>query len=135
MEAIFSHLFRFVIVVVLYGLFSLQLGLCAQAQTGPNPTKEIKALVTAAMQEDTAAMQRLLDAGTKVDAPVEDGRSLLFYAIAYQKVKTVAFLLMRGADLHARDRDGKTPLHWAVTVSTPLTDLLVEKGRGDRCRR
>ncbi len=112
--------------------FALLLGLCVcgplSAHADPPVRKEVKALVVAAMKDDTITMERLIAQGVSVNTPVEDGRSLLFYAIAYQRVKTVTFLLAHGADLHAKDREGKTPLHWAVIVSTPLTNLLLEKG-------
>ena len=114
--------FRFAIVVciVLYGSL--------RAYAVEPPRKANSAFVTAAMKDDTVAMQRLLDHGANVNAPAEAGRPLLFQAILSQRSKAVAFLLAHGANINFKDREGKTPLHYAVGVSSAFMELLIARG-------
>lgn len=72
----------------------------------------------------------LLDCGLAIDAPNQDGSTALHVAVcrarrepASPEHDAVAALLARGADLHARDRRGRTPLAhatWAWSVQRLL---------------
>jgi len=114
---------------------ALILGLCSLCLSGALPShadpplpKGFKSLAAAIMKDDPVAIERLLTPGLNINTPVEDGKSVLFLAVVYQRLKAATFLIAHGADVRMKDREGKTPLHWAVSVSTPLTSLLLEKG-------
>lgn len=98
------------------------------AYSAQYPPSKSQAFAIAAMKDDTATMQRLLQAGVNLNAPVDRGETPLFFAIAYQRSKAVTFLLAHGADVNCKDNEGKTPLHWAVGTSLSLMELLVSKG-------
>jgi ankyrin repeat protein len=69
-----------------------------------------------------AMLDALLKAGAKPDAPWDNGITMLMYG----GVVTGKALLARGANVHARDANGWTVLHWARTPEK--VDLLVAQG-------
>ncbi len=73
----------------------------------------------------------VLEAGFDINAiPPEQGRTLLHGAANRGTVKAVEWLLSRGADPHARDREGRTPLHVAAmrNTSTAVVKMLLNAG-------
>jgi len=76
----------------------------------------------AAGEGNIEAVKQHLAAGTDVDVKAEwyDEWTPLHYA-AYSSQKEVAELLIdKGADVNAKDKNGKTPLDWAV--DSPYSD-------------
>jgi ankyrin repeat protein len=78
----------------------------------------------------------LIDKGADLDAPIlGEGITPLHLAINASDVATVEYLIDRGAALNAKDRLGKTPLHYATGLLHPfdhpytkITDLLLAAG-------
>ena len=67
-----------------------------------------RTFVGCALFDRTAGeVQRLIDAG----ANVSEG---LLHATGHDEVAVIALLVANGADVHARDADGYTPLHYAA---------------------
>lgn len=76
--------------------------------------------------ENRAAMVKmLLEAGLKVDARDDGGRTPLHWAAGYGCAECIPVLLAAGADVHAQRNGGAEPLHQA-TEST--IDLLLAAG-------
>lgn len=44
----------------------------------------------------------------------EEGETILHQAVEISNYKTVRFLIKKGAEVNARDKNGYTPLHCAV---------------------
>lgn len=77
----------------------------------------------AAQNGHAAVMRRLLEAGAPPSpAMAEGGPTPLHFAAADGNPEVLTALLEAGADLHAADRDGDTPLHWAVL--SPLVESM-----------
>ena len=55
----------------------------------------------------------LLDAGADVDRRAPDGATALMKAVLWGDLETIDLLLAHGADVHALDRDGWSPLRIA----------------------
>ncbi|HEX2032711.1 MAG TPA: sigma-70 family RNA polymerase sigma factor [Chloroflexota bacterium] len=72
------------------------------------------ALEAAAAESELHLMEQLLVDGVDVDAPDEEGKTLLTWAAQRGHADAATFLLAQGADVNARDRAGKTPLRWAM---------------------
>jgi len=76
----------------------------------------------------------LLRRGTGVDEQLGDGGTLLHYLAGRWEdspvlAEVTQLLLEHGADVHAKDKDGRTPLHRAAVAGrAPVARLLVEKG-------
>lgn len=74
---------------------------------------EPAALIRAAEVGDTAALQRLLDAGTPVDARGPRGRTALLAATHANRVDAARLLIARGADVNAQDEIQDSPFLYA----------------------
>ncbi len=58
-------------------------------------------------------------------------RTLLMRAVAYQNIESVRLLLEKGADVNARDEQGRTALHeitWTTGIPLQIARLLLEHG-------
>ncbi len=117
------------------------------------------AVVACARAALPAVLGRLLDAGASVDAPAPDGSTPLHGALgmaatvleedssidvvdlenddrylrvaAARQADCVRLLIDRGADLGARDRRGRTPLHVAASLETSVSYALARDPDGN----
>jgi ankyrin repeat protein len=71
------------------------------------------ALIAAAQAGDAAAVRRLLDAGTPVDARDTRGRTALLAATHANRVEVARLLIQRGADVNAKDDIQDSPFLYA----------------------
>jgi surface polysaccharide O-acyltransferase-like enzyme len=101
----------------------------AQMMRARDPSRKTP-LVRAILSGDQAAVMRQLNMGDYVNQ--EDpayGLTPLCWASLAGNDKTVAYLLDRGADVRAGDKDGNTPLHEAALFCHPSTvRLLLDHG-------
>lgn len=71
----------------------------------------------------------LLDHGASPDAATWYGRTALHFAAEFFDPDIMALLIARGADVNARDNDGRTPLKVALDKgNTKAADLLRQHG-------
>ena len=86
-------------------------------------------LVTAAAEQDGAAVRTLLDAGADVNAARADGATALLYASHWDDLETAELLLRAGARVNAADDHGVTPLARACeNVSMRMVETLLDAG-------
>jgi uncharacterized protein len=103
----------------LFAFFLAVAGGAALAQD-ESPRQEMRpldfsSLLTAAAQNQTEAVERLLRRGDNPNDLDSNGRSPLGYAALYGNTEMTKALLASGARLDFRDRFGNTALHWAAT--------------------
>lgn len=59
----------------------------------------------------------------------KDGRTLLMYAVIYERFCVAEYLVQNGADVNARDKRGFSPLHFAAkTGNVDVLTLLLNAG-------
>ena len=86
-------------------------------------------LVTAAAEQDGAAVRALVAAGAGVNAARADGATALLYAAHWDDLESAALLLRAGARVDAADDHGVTPLARACeNVSLRMVELLLAAG-------
>ena len=86
-------------------------------------------IVAAARAGDRAAAQRLLHAGTEVDAREADGTTALHWAAHADDTELATLLIRAGADVDAVNRYGMTPLSLAARHGgAPMLSLLLARG-------
>jgi len=77
----------------------------------PKPASLMGDIWTAARKGDLTALQQHIDAGVDIDGRDEEHQSTpLHHAAYYGQVKTVKWLVGKGAEKNARNNDGITPL-------------------------
>ncbi|MCW3051299.1 MAG: hypothetical protein JWN14_469 [Chthonomonadales bacterium] len=90
-------------------------------RTPPPPTTLLLYAVSngplPATNSDTTIARLLMEAGENPNSAAEDGYTPLMSAAVRGDVNHVRLLLANGADVHAKDMDGKTALDW---VQMPL---------------
>ena len=85
----------------------------------------VQELCYAASQGDVKYMQTLLIRGARVDQSDYDLRTPLHLAVCENRLDSTAFLIAHGADVHAKDRWGRTPVDEASTLGEePMMELL-----------
>ncbi len=86
-------------------------------------------LVTAARNQDKAAVRVLLRQGVDVNAPDAEGGTALVWAAHWNDLESVRLLLSARANPKLANRYGVTPLHEAATVrSVPIMEALLKAG-------
>ena len=86
-------------------------------------------LVTAAAEQDGAAVRALVAAGAGVNAARADGATALLYAAHWDDLESADLLLRAGARVDAADDHGVTPLARACeNVSLRMVELLLAAG-------
>jgi ankyrin repeat protein len=89
-------------------------------------------VMAAAMRGDAAALKPLLDRGADVNVQGGDfGRTALLMATTTGREDVVKLLLDKGANPHAKDRLGNTPLRWAKKRGNTSIVKLLEKAGGN----
>lgn len=86
-------------------------------------------LVTAAADQDRAAVRLLLKQGVSVNTSRPDGATALLFAAHWDDLETVDLLLKSGARVNAADDHGVTPLARATeNASTSMVERLLKAG-------
>ncbi len=86
-------------------------------------------LVTAAAEQDSAEVRRLLEEGVDANAARADGATALLWAAHWDDLESADRLLAAGANVNAADDHGVTPLERAAeNASLPMVRRLVEAG-------
>lgn len=82
----------------------------------------------AAQKGDMKKVERFLNENPELlnVGDASQGRAPLHWAAFGGDAKLVGFLISKGANVHAKDNDGQTPLHLAATPE--VAQLLVERG-------
>jgi uncharacterized protein len=87
------------------------------------------AIVTAAKQQDKAALRTLLKSKSDINAPEPDGSTALHWASHWDDIESVDLLLKAGANVNAKNEYDVTPLSLAVeNGSLPMVARLVKAG-------
>ena len=82
--------------------------------------------------DDIKVALLLLEHGATLDLLDKDGCSLLHHAAKRGSTLICDFLVERGADVNAKAKDGRTPLHMSLNLET--TAYLVDKGSDVRAK-
>lgn len=78
--------------------------------------------------DPTPEIEWALQAGADVNQRLSDERTPLMLAILHERWDAAHALIRRGADVHARDRGGNTPLMFAAEKSPDLVEELIRTG-------
>ncbi len=73
-------------------------------------------LFAAVQKDDVGAINTLISNGADINSKFsENGYTALMYAIQTKNLRTIRYLITKGANLNAQGNDGKTALHLAAT--------------------
>jgi ankyrin repeat protein len=87
------------------------------------------ALADAAMKKNAAAVRSLLEQKADVNAPQADGATALHWAVRWDDLEMADLLIRAGADVHARNRLGVTPLYLAcINGNAVMIGKLLDSG-------
>ena len=81
----------------------------------PDPVEGQTPLIQAALENDTGAVQELINNGAEIDGKSPNGETALTSAAYYGNCNMVKFLLQLGASINAQDDNGITALIWATS--------------------
>jgi len=89
----------------------------------------VQAIHVAAMKENFAALELLLEQGVPVDSQDSEGMTALFYAAYRGKLDLLKYLLSKGANASHIEHQGRTAVYWAAnTGKTEALKLLIAHG-------
>ncbi|CAH3193246.1 unnamed protein product, partial [Porites evermanni] len=116
--------------------FLLKHGAIVDLQDKRNKSSLYYAVESASLGGDTSfdVVSCLLNHGADINAPMNGKYTPLMRACRFQHVRLVNFLLQQGANVHLKDKDGKTALHFACEnliwkpASCDLLNCLTENG-------
>lgn len=111
-------------------------GVLEALKDGANPNDEefgMTALMQAVRWADVSTINALIRCGAKVNHQDYFKSTALMVACACAREDVVSTLIAEHADVQLRDKDGWTPLHWAVhnangEVNMPIAIMLIEAG-------
>jgi ankyrin repeat protein len=94
--------------------------------------KRVAELVAAARSGDTGKIEQLVSKGADVNAPEpESGDTPILAAVDKSQVEAISLLLKHQADLNIQDKNGNSPLYFAVgrgDVALPIVNMLLKAG-------
>ena len=99
---------------------------CATPAQSPNPP-----LFDAVKKGDIEAVRKHLAAGADVNAKDDQGYNLetpLHKAAFWGNTEIIEFLIAKGAEVNVKNKDGKTPLDWAIEYDDETVVLLRKHG-------
>ncbi|MDP2206247.1 MAG: ankyrin repeat domain-containing protein [Alphaproteobacteria bacterium] len=102
--------------------------------SGPFTAASAAVLAKAAWEQDTATVRNIVTRWPEaVNTASDDGLTLLHCAAAGMDSAQIDWLLARGADKNARDKNGDTPLHYAAQsqFSDGTQKLLAARAEAD----
>ncbi|KAL7530933.1 hypothetical protein ACHAXR_003756, partial [Thalassiosira sp. AJA248-18] len=104
----------------------------AAGEYGPGHSTSLT-LIQAVDDDDIETIRHILDIGFSPNVGDYDNRTPLHIAVANKSLEIAELLLDKGADVHALDRFGKSPMSEAQAQAPrfgpdPMRDLLLEKG-------
>jgi ankyrin repeat protein len=84
----------------------------------------------AARKGDTMALKEILDKNPKlVNVRDQFGNIALHGAVEKGHIQVIKYLISKGADVNAKDGEGRTPLYYAeITANTEIDELLRKYG-------
>jgi ankyrin repeat protein len=100
---------------------STALHLASRAHPTPSAVSSTFATrISTKAAEDTSTVETLIAHGADVHAQDNKGNTCLHYASAWGNLKAVRVLIQSGADPLARNKDGRTPENYSVTVQAEV---------------
>ena len=76
--------------------------------------------------EDIISQIKLL---RNIEETDKDGRTLMMYAVIYERIEIVSYFLRQGVSVNVKDKNGFTPLHFAAkSGNLKVLSLLLDAG-------
>lgn len=86
-------------------------------------------IIKAVQNNNTEALEELIEEGAEIDEVDEHGKTALHYAVLSANTDIVQFLIDQGASIDKQDSSGKTPLSYAKNKK--IKRLLTEAGASE----